>query len=133
MPVERVHHVAFAVEDLDKGIETYERLYGARVEFRGRLESQGVEASYVKVGCDRIELMAPTAEDTPVGRFLGRRGPGMHHIAFEVDDVADAVKALADAGATLIDTEPRPGLGGHDVAFVHPESQHGVLIEVVSP
>ena len=133
MPVEKVHHVAFAVEDLDEGIDTYERLYGATVEFRGRLDAQGVDASYLKVGSDRIELMAPTASDTPVGRFLGRRGPGMHHVAFEVADVADAVQALAEAGATLIDTEPRPGLGGHDVAFVHHESQHGVLIEVVSP
>ena len=133
MQVERIHHVAFAVENLDEGIETYERLYGASVELRGRLESQGVDASYLKVGSDRVELVAPTAEDTPVGRFLSRRGPGMHHIGFEVDDVAYAVRELATRGAILIDTEPRPGLGGHDVAFVHHESQHGVLIEVVSP
>lgn len=131
MPVDKVHHVAFAVEDLDEGIETYERLYGASVEYRGRLESQGVDATYLTLGTDRIELLAPTAEDTPVGRFLNRRGPGMHHVAFEVADVADAVRELADAGATLIDNEPRPGLAGHDVAFVHYESQHGVLIEVV--
>lgn len=131
MPVDKVHHVAFAVEDLDEGIETYERLYGASVEYRGRLESQGVDATYLTLGTDRIELLAPTAEDTPVGRFLNRRGPGMHHVAFEVADVADAVQELADAGATLIDNEPRPGLAGHDVAFVHYESQHGVLIEVV--
>ena len=133
MPVEKVHHVAFAVEDLDEGIDTYERLYGATVEYRGRLESQGVDATYLRLGSGRIELLAPTAEDTPVGRFLNRRGPGMHHIAFEVEDVADAVRALAEAGATLIDSEPRPGLAGHDVAFVHHESQHGVLIEVVAP
>ena len=133
MPVEKIHHVAFAVEDLDEGIETYERLYGASVELRDRLESQGVDASYLRLGGDRIELLAPTAEDTPVGRFLERRGPGMHHVAFEVSDVAQAVQTLAGAGATLIDEQPRPGLGGHDVAFVHHESQHGVLIEVVSP
>jgi methylmalonyl-CoA/ethylmalonyl-CoA epimerase len=133
VPVERIHHVAFAVENLDDGIETYERLYGASVELRGRLDSQGVDASYLRLGRDRIELLAPTAEDTPVGRFLNRRGPGMHHVAFEVPDVGSAVQALASAGATLIDEKPRPGLGGHDVAFVHHESQHGVLIEVVSP
>ena len=133
MIVEKIHHVAFAVEDLDKGIETYKRLYGATVELRGRLDSQGVEASYLRFGSDRIELLAPTSQDTPVGRFLNRSGPGMHHVAFEVPDVASAVEALRSAGATLIDEKPRPGLGGHDVAFVHHESQHGVLIEVVSP
>ena len=132
MLVRTTHHVAFAVEDLDEAVSTYERFYGAEVEVRGTLESQGVDAAYLAVGRDRIELLAPTAEDTPVGRFLARQGPGMHHVAFEVADVSEAIRDLGSAGATLIDSEPRPGLGGHEVAFVHHESQHGVLIEVVS-
>ena len=133
MSVEKIHHVAFAVEDLDEGIKTYERFFNARVELRDRLESQGVDAAYLRVGADRIELLAPIGEDTPVGRFIKRRGPGMHHVAFEVDDVSKAIQALLEAGAVLIDLKPRLGLGGHTVAFVHHESQHGVLIEVVSP
>lgn len=127
-----MHHVAFAVEDLEEAVETYERLYGAKLELRDRLDSQGVDAAYLTIGRDRIELLAPTEADTPVGRFLNRRGPGMHHVAFEVADVAEAIRDLTTEGATVIDTEPRQGLGGHDVAFVHHESQHGVLIEVVS-
>jgi methylmalonyl-CoA epimerase len=127
-----LHHVAMAVEDLDEAIATYGRLYGATVELRDRVESQGVEAAYLKIGPGRIELVSPLAEDTPVGRFLARRGPGMHHVAFSVPDVGDAVRELRSAGADVIDSEPRPGLGGHEVSFVHPDSAHGVLVEVLS-
>ncbi len=84
------------------------------------------------VGTSRIELLAPTSADTPVGRFLAKRGPGMHHVAYEVDDVAVALAELAQAGAELIDHEPRAGLFGLQVAFVHPDAVHGVLTEVVS-
>ena len=93
---------------------------------------QGVEAASLLVGASRIELLAPTGEDTPVGRFLARRGPGMHHVAYEVDDVAGTVAALAASGAQLVDGEPRPGLFGLEVAFVHPDAVHGVLTEVVA-
>jgi methylmalonyl-CoA epimerase len=127
-----LHHVAMAVEDLDEAIATYGRLYGATVELRDRVESQGVEAAYLKIGSGRIELVSPLAEETPVGRFLARRGPGMHHVAFSVPDVGDAVRELRSAGADVIDSEPRPGLGGHEVSFVHPDSAHGVLVEVLS-
>jgi methylmalonyl-CoA epimerase len=127
-----VHHVAVAVEDLDLALETYERLFGAEVERRERVESQGVEAAYVKLGTGRIELVAPLAQDTPVGRFLQSRGPGMHHVAIVVDDLAEAVSALAQAGAEVVDAEPRPGVGGHAVSFVHPSSVHGVLVEVIA-
>jgi methylmalonyl-CoA epimerase len=120
-----------AVEDLGQAVETYERLFGAEVEVRGRIDDQGVDAVYLRVGAGRIELVAPLAEDTPVGRFLAKRGPAMHHVAFEVDDIAAAVADLAANGATVID-EPRPGLAGKLVAFVHPDSLHGVLAEVVS-
>jgi methylmalonyl-CoA/ethylmalonyl-CoA epimerase len=129
--VRSVHHVAFAVEDLDEAVETYRRLFGAEVELRGRLDDQGVEAVYLRVGSGRVELVSPLAEDTHVGRFLARRGPGMHHVGFAVADVREALDELAANGAEVIDPDPRPGLGGHLVSFVHPESLHGVLAEVV--
>ena len=131
MNVRGVHHVAMAVEDLGEAVETYARLFGAEVEVRGRMEDQGVDAVYLRIGEGRVELVAPLAEDTTVGRFLARRGPAMHHVAFEVDDVADALEHLAAQGATLIDESPRQGLAGKQVAFVHPDSLHGVLAEVV--
>jgi methylmalonyl-CoA/ethylmalonyl-CoA epimerase len=130
--VRGIHHVGVAVADLEEAIATYERLFGARVVERGSLESQGVVAALLLVGGSRIELLAPTGDDTPVGRFLARRGPGMHHLALESDDVAATLEELAAAGAQLIDEKPRPGLFGKQVAFVHHESVHGVLTEVVS-
>ena len=131
MDVRSVHHVAFAVEDLDAAVETYRSLFGADVEVRGRLEQQGVEAVYLRLGTGRVELVAPLGPDTHVGRFLASRGPGMHHVGIAVDDVAAAVGELAAQGVEVIDPEPRPGLGGHLVSFVHPHSLHGVLAEVV--
>jgi methylmalonyl-CoA epimerase len=127
-----IHHLGVAVEDLDEALETYSRLFGAELERRARVEDQGVDAAAVLVGGGRVELLAATAEDTPVGKFLANRGPGMHHVAYEVGDIRVAVSALAEAGAELIDAEPRPGLFGLQVAFVHPDSVHGVLVEVVS-
>jgi methylmalonyl-CoA/ethylmalonyl-CoA epimerase len=121
-----------AVEDLDEAVETYERLLGASVELRGRMDDQGVDAVYLRLGSGRVELVAPLAEDTPVGRFLARRGPAMHHVGLEVDDLEAAIRELRDGDANVIDAEPRPGLAGHDVFFVHPESLHGVLLEMVS-
>jgi methylmalonyl-CoA/ethylmalonyl-CoA epimerase len=129
--VRSVHHVAFAVADLDEAVGTYERLFGAEVELRGRMEDQGVEAAYLRLGSGRVELMSALAEDTPVGRFLAKRGPGMHHVAYEVSDVAAFVGELAALGADVIDPEPRKGLDGHAVSFVHPDSVHGVLVEVI--
>jgi methylmalonyl-CoA epimerase len=130
--VRALHHVAFAVEDLDEAVETYVRHFGAEVELRGRIDDQGVEAAYLRMGSARVELMAALGRDTPVGRFLGRRGPGMHHVAYEVADVGVAVRELAEAGAQVIEPAPRLGLAGHEVAFVHPDSLYGVLAEVVS-
>jgi methylmalonyl-CoA epimerase len=130
--VRSVHHVAFAVADLDEAVDTYERLFGARVELRGRMEDQGVEAAYLRIGSGRVELVSALEEDTPVGRFLAKRGPGMHHVAYEVADVGTAVRRLAAEGVEVIDPEPRTGLGGHEVSFVHPDSVHGVLVEVIS-
>lgn len=121
-----------AVEDLETAVDTYSRLFGAEVEHRGTMEDQGVKAASVRVGDGRVELLEPLGPDTPVGRFLANRGPGMHHVAYEVGDLAATLKELAGAGAELIDEEPRPGLFGLEVAFVHPDSVHGVLAEVVS-
>jgi methylmalonyl-CoA/ethylmalonyl-CoA epimerase len=126
-----VHHVGLAVEDLDGALDTYERLFGARIEQRSRVEEQGVEAAFVRVGESRLELLGALGEDTPVGRFLAKRGPGMHHVAYEVADIRAALTQLADAGAELIDEAPRRGMFGLEVAFVHPDSVHGVLSEVV--
>ncbi len=127
-----IHHVAVAVRDLDEAIETYGRLFGAELEHRDTVSEQGVEAAAVLVGGSRIELLAATDEDTPVGRFLARRGPGMHHVAYEVDDIAAQIAALDEQGVELIDHEPRRGLYGMQVAFVNPDSVDGVLAELVS-
>jgi methylmalonyl-CoA epimerase len=127
-----IHHVGLAVVDLDEAIATYERLFGARVEHRDSLAEQGVEAAALRIGDGRVELLEPTGDDTPVGRFLARRGPGMHHVALETDDVESALRELSEEGAQLIDQEPRRGLYGLQVAFVHPDAVHGVLTEVVS-
>ena len=121
-----------AVADLDEAVRTYERLFGGRLEHRARVEEQGVEAASMRVGEGRVELLAALGDDTPVGRFLASRGPGMHHVAYEVEDVGAALADLAGAGAELIDAEPRRGMFGLEVAFVHPQSVHGVLSEVVS-
>ena len=128
-----VHHVGVAVVDLDDAVERYARLFDAVLEHRDAVGDQGAEAASMLVGEARIELLTPTADDTPVGRFLAKRGPGMHHVAYEVDDVADEIARLARAGVQLIDETPRRGLFGLEVAFLHPDSVYGVLTEVVCP
>ena len=132
MRVRGIHHLGVAVRDLEEAIATYERLFGATVEERGALEEQGVVAASLLVGDSRVELLAPTGEDTPVGRFLARRGPGMHHIALASPDLERTLRELEENGAELIDEHPRRGLFGTEVAFVHPSALHGVLTEVVS-
>ena len=132
MQAKGIHHLGVAVEDLDEAVNTYQRLFGAEVEGRDTLESQGVEAVAVRLGESRVELLASLGEDTPVGRFLARRGPGMHHVAYAVDDLPQGLADLAGQGVHVIDDVPRPGLFGMQVAFVHPESVHGVLAELVS-
>jgi methylmalonyl-CoA/ethylmalonyl-CoA epimerase len=129
--VKGVHHLGVAVEDLDLAISSYERLFGAALEGRETQDDQGVEAASLHVGDGRVELLAALGPDTPVGRFLSRRGPGMHHVAYEVDDLPAELVRLEGAGARLIDTSPRAGLFGMQVAFVHPDAVHGVLSELV--
>jgi methylmalonyl-CoA/ethylmalonyl-CoA epimerase len=126
-----IHHVGIAVRDIEGARVRYERLFGARVEARERVEEQGVEAIALLLGdAGRVELLAPLGEDTPVGRFLERRGEGMHHLAFAVADLPAELASLRAAGATLIDEQPRSGIYG-TVAFVHHESLGGVLSELV--
>jgi methylmalonyl-CoA/ethylmalonyl-CoA epimerase len=127
-----IHHLGIAVEDLDEAVATYERLFGAEVEHRGSVADQGVEAASLRVGAGRVELLASLGEETPVGKFLAKRGPGMHHVAYEVEDLPGELSRLSAAGAELIDERPREGLFGLEVAFVHPDAAHGVLSELVS-
>ena len=127
-----IHHLGVAVTDLDEAIATYERLFHARLEHRAPIAEQGVEAASVLVGSSRFELLTPTGDDTPVGRFLAKRGPGMHHVALATDDLVAALEELESAGAQLVDPVPRRGLFGVEFAFVHPDSVHGVLTEVVA-
>jgi methylmalonyl-CoA epimerase len=127
-----IHHLGVAVDDLDEALQTYSRFFGAELEHRETVQEQGVEAASVRVGESRVELLASLGAETPVGKFLAKRGPGMHHVAYEVGDLRETLAALTREGAELIDPEPRRGLFGLEVAFVHPDSTHGVLSEVVS-
>jgi methylmalonyl-CoA/ethylmalonyl-CoA epimerase len=127
-----IHHLGVAVDDLDSALETYERLFGAEVEHQATIDEQGVRAASLRIGEGRVELLEALGQETPVGRFLARRGPGMHHVAYEVNDLRATLAELTKEGAELIDREPRAGLFGLEVAFVHPDSVHGVLSEVVS-
>jgi methylmalonyl-CoA/ethylmalonyl-CoA epimerase len=127
-----IHHVGVAVADLDEAVDVYRRLFGAELELRETVAEQGVETALLRVGDGRIELLSSLEPDTPVGRFLERRGPGMHHVAFEVDDVGSELRRLEAEGAELIDLEPRRGLQGMQIAFVHPHATGGVLAELVA-
>jgi methylmalonyl-CoA/ethylmalonyl-CoA epimerase len=126
-----VHHIGIAVDDLDAAIERYAGLFGASVGQRETVDDQGVEAASLEVGPSRLELLRPLRADTPVGRFLAKRGPGMHHVAFEVADLAAELERLRSRGVPLIDESPRRGLYGLQVAFVHPDATGGVLAEFV--
>jgi methylmalonyl-CoA/ethylmalonyl-CoA epimerase len=127
-----IHHLGVAVEDLDEAVDTYLRVFGAELEQRETVPDQGVEAAAVRVGGSRVELLRPLGADTYVGRFIAKRGPGMHHVAYEVADIRGQLKRLADEGVQLVDLEPHRGLFGLEVAFVHPDAAHGVLAELVS-
>jgi methylmalonyl-CoA/ethylmalonyl-CoA epimerase len=126
-----IHHLGVAVADIDEAVDRYRRLFGAELEQRETLADQGVEAVSLRVGDGRVELLGSLGPETPVGRFLARRGPGMHHVAFEVDDVGAELARLAGDGAELIDETPRRGAFGLEVAFIHPDATGGVLAELV--
>jgi methylmalonyl-CoA/ethylmalonyl-CoA epimerase len=127
-----IHHLGIAVADLDEAVMTYERVLGARLEHRETVPDQGVEAASLRVGEGRVELLASLGDETPVGKFLAKRGPGMHHVAYEVEDVGGALAELAGKGVELVDETPREGLFGLQVAFLHPDALDGVLAELVA-
>jgi methylmalonyl-CoA/ethylmalonyl-CoA epimerase len=129
----RVDHIGVAVEDLDAAIALHEQTYDMTLVHREVVEEQGVEAVLLDVGENHVELLRPLGEETPVGRFLARRGPGLHHVAYQVADVQATLAALRDRGLRLIDEQPRTGIRGSRVAFLHPASSGGVLTEIVQP
>ena len=131
MRLEQIHHVGYAVEDIDAALPTFTERFGLPVETREVMDDQGVEAVALGVGPGHVELIRPLDADGAVGRFIARRGQGLHHVAFEVEDLDAALDELRDSGAELIDEAPRRGLGGHMIAFVHPRSCGGVLTELV--
>ncbi len=128
-----IDHVGLVVSDLDAAIAQYERGFAMVVSHRETLAEQGVEAVLLDVGPSHIELLAPMSDDTAVGRFLVRRGPGLHHVAYRVEDVDAALAQLKADGVELIDAEPRGGIRGSRIAFIHPRSTGGVLTEIVQP
>jgi len=128
-----IDHIGVAVDDLNAAIAAHRDTYGMPLVHRETIADQGVEAALLDVGDSHVELLAPLADDTPVGRFLARRGPGLHHVAYRVDDVAGALRQLRDAGVRLIDETPRTGIRGSQVAFLHPSASGGVLTELIQP
>jgi methylmalonyl-CoA/ethylmalonyl-CoA epimerase len=129
----RIDHIGVAVEQLDSALELYRDGLELDLAHREVVEEQGVEAVLLDVGENHVELLAPLSPDTPVGRFLAKNGPGLHHVAYQVDDIDGALEALKAAGLRLIDEQPRTGIRGSRVAFLHPGSTAGVLTEIVEP
>ena len=129
----RIDHIGIAVEDLDAAIALYEQTAGMALVHREVVAEQGVEAVLLDVGENHVELLAPLGPDTPVGKFLTKRGPGLHHVAYQVTDIAKTLEQLSAAGIQLIDQTPRIGIRQSQVAFVNPRSTGGVLTEIVQP
>jgi methylmalonyl-CoA/ethylmalonyl-CoA epimerase len=126
-----IHHVGVAVANLDESIELYRSALGAELVHRAASESEGLEAALLRIGGDEIELMSALRDDSPVGKFMAKRGPGLHHVAYAVKDIDQALAEARAAGLELIDSQPRIGLNGRRIAFVHPKSMGGVLTEFV--
>jgi len=131
MLLTEIDHVAIAVNDLDAAIDYYERAFGATVDHREVVERDGVEEALLKVADSYVQLMTPTRPDSPVAKALEKRGEGLHHIGYRVNDCGEALAAIVAAGATPIDQAPRPGSRGTTVAFIHPKGSFGTLIELV--
>jgi len=129
----RIDHVGVAVEDLEAAIGLYEKSFEMTLAHRETVESQGVEAVLLDVGDGHVELLRPLGPETAVGKFLDRKGPGLHHVAYAVEDIDATLPRLAAAGIELIDSEPRVGIRESRVAFLHPRSTGGVLTEIVEP
>src|SRR5215203_599518 len=127
----RIYHLGYAVEDIEASCHFYERNFGAVPGEPETVIEQGVVAIMLRVGESRIELLQPSRSDSPVGKFLAKRGEGFHHVAFQVDDLEEALRELRESGVELIDEKPRVGAGGTRMAFLHPNGAHGVLTELV--
>jgi methylmalonyl-CoA/ethylmalonyl-CoA epimerase len=129
----RIDHIGVAVEDLDGAVALYKDKFDMREQHRETVESQGVEAVLLEVGEGHVELIRPLSEESGVAKWLAKNGPGMHHVAYQTEDIDGALGAVRDAGLRLIDEEPRVGIRGSRVAFLHPKSTGGVLTELVEP
>ena len=129
----RIDHIGVAVNDLDAAIELYQSKFDMREQRRETVEAQDVEAVLLEIGEGHVELIRPLSQDSGVAKWLAKNGPGMHHVAYQTDDIDSALQAVRDAGLQLIDKEPRVGIGGARVAFIHPKSTGGVLTELVEP
>jgi methylmalonyl-CoA/ethylmalonyl-CoA epimerase len=129
----RIDHVGVAVHEIEPALEIYRDRFELQVAHREVVAEQGVEALLLDVGENHVELLAPLGEDTPVGRFLSKQGPGLHHVAYQVTDIEQTLAQLKAAGMELIDERPRTGIRGSRVAFMHPRSSAGVLTEIVQP
>jgi len=129
----RIDHIGVAVEELEPALALYRDALGLDEVHREVVAEQGVEAVLLDVGENHVELLAPLGEDTPVGKFLARQGPGLHHVAYQVPDIEQALASLRAAGMRLIDEQPRTGIRGSRVAFLHPRASGGVLTEIVQP
>jgi methylmalonyl-CoA/ethylmalonyl-CoA epimerase len=129
----RIDHIGVAVEDIDAALALYRDSFEMELAHRETVESQGVEAVLLDVGEGHVELLAPLGPDTPVGKYMAKNGAGLHHVAYAVDDIDAALVGIAAAGVQLIDSEPRVGIRGSRIAFLHPRSTGGVLTEIVEP
>jgi methylmalonyl-CoA epimerase len=129
----RIDHIGLAVEEIEPALELYRDRFKLRVAHREVVSDQGVEAVLLDVGENHVELLAPLDAETPVGRFLARKGPGLHHVAYQVADIEQTLAALKQAGLEMIDDEPRIGIRGSRVAFMHPRGTDGALTELVEP
>ena len=129
----RIDHIGVAVEEIEPALELYRDSFELTLAHREVVEEQGVEAVLLDVGENHVELLAPLGADTPVGRFLAKQGPGLHHVAYQVKDIDATLESLRQAGLQLIDQEPRTGIRGSRVAFMHPRATAGVLTEIVEP
>lgn len=130
---QRIDHIGVAVDDIDAALELWQGAYAMALAHRETVEQQGVEAVLLDVGENHVELLAPLSADTPVGKFLAKRGPGLHHVAYQVTDIEATLEALRAAGLRLIDEHPRVGIRDSRVAFLHPSATGGVLTEIVQP
>jgi methylmalonyl-CoA/ethylmalonyl-CoA epimerase len=129
----RIDHIGVAVEEIEPALELYRDSFQLELSHREIVEEQGVEAVLLDLGENHVELLAPLGADTPVGKFLARQGPGLHHVAYQVSDIEATLAALKQAGLALIDEQPRVGIRGSRVAFMHPRASQGVLTEIVQP